>query len=99
MTNKELKAEIRELNNEIDHLRKAKGELFKYRLELLSISLELTHYSRGEKSTKEILLNILSEYHRVRAAELDRKLDDIYWEQEKEEEKCADKLEDHGFQT
>jgi hypothetical protein len=97
-TEKELKAEIRELNNEIDRLREAKEELFKYRLELIGISLELSHYSRGEKSTKEILLNILSEYHRMKAAELDRKLDDIYWEQEKEEEECADKLEDHDFQ-
>jgi hypothetical protein len=96
MTNKELKAEIRELNNEIDRLREAKEDLFKYRLELLSITLELTQYSRGENSTKEILLNLLSDYHRLRAAELDRKLDDIHWEQEKED--CADKLEDHDFQ-
>jgi hypothetical protein len=98
MTNKELKAEIRELNNEIDRLSEAKRDLFKYRLELLSISLELTQYSRGENSTKEILLNILSEYHRMKAAELDRKLDDIHYAQEKEEEDCADKLEDHDFQ-
>jgi hypothetical protein len=96
MTNKELKAEIRELNNEIDRLREAKEDLFKYRLELLSITLELSQYSRGENSTKEILLNLLSDYHRLRAAELDRKLDDIYWEQE--EKDCADKLEDHDFQ-
>jgi hypothetical protein len=98
MTNKELKAEIRELNNEIDRLREAKEDLFKYRLELLSITLELTQYSRGENSTKEILLNLLSDYHRMKTAELDRKLDDIYWEREKEEEDCADKLEDHDFQ-
>jgi hypothetical protein len=98
MTKKDMKAEIRELNNEIDRLSEAKEDLFKYRLELLSITLELTQYSRGENSTKEILLNILSDYHRLRAAELDRKLDDIYWEREKEEEECADKLEDHDFQ-
>jgi hypothetical protein len=97
-TKKELKDEIRELNNEIDRLREAKEELFKYRLELLSITLELTQYSRGENSTKEILLNILSDYHRMKTAELDRKLDDIHWEQEKEDEECADKLEDHDFQ-
>jgi t-SNARE complex subunit (syntaxin) len=96
MTKKDMKAEIRELNNEIDRLREAKEDLFKYRLELLSITLELSQYSRGENSTKEILLNILSEYHRMKAAELDRKLDDIYWEKEKED--CADKLEDHDFQ-
>ena len=96
MTNKELKAEIRELNNEIDRLREAKEELFKYRLELLSITLELTQYSRGENSTKEILLNLLSDYHRMKTAELDRKLDDIHYAQEKED--CADKLEDHDFQ-
>jgi predicted transcriptional regulator len=98
MTNKELKAEIRELNNEIDRLREAKEDLFKYRLELLSITLELTQYSRGENSTKEILLNLLSDYHRMKAAELDRKLDDIHYAQDKEEEDCADKLEDHDFQ-
>ena len=96
MTKKDMKAEIRELNNEIDRLREAKEKLFKYRLELLSISLELSHYSKGENSTKEILLNILSDYHRMKAAELDRKLDDICLE--KEEEDCADKLEDHDFQ-
>jgi hypothetical protein len=95
-TKKELKDQIRELNNEIDRLAEAKEDLFKYRLELLSITLELTQYSRGENSTKEILLNLLSDYHRLRAAELDRKLDDIHWEQEKED--CADKLEDHDFQ-
>ena len=93
MTNKELKAEIRELNNEIDRLREAKEDLFKYRLELLSITLELTQYSRGENSTKEILLNILSDYHRMKTAELDRKLDDIHWEREKEEEQ-----DNHDFQ-
>lgn len=89
-TNKELKAQIRELNQEIDRLTQVKEDLFKHRLDMLAITMELAPYSHGEESTKEVLLSLLTEYHRMKVIELDRKLEDIWRDKE---DKCADSLE------